>query len=180
MTNSQEWLEIRQPGNVHEAESLDNNCVPETSIHEYHPFVLKSSNLETLVSKLLTGSYLVGGIPGNKNFQELELCIVSSDYGCNAEIKSNCINRNVDYRFRVHSPVQGYLRVVGNQVEVVEDFKRASSLNLYKEVGRALRIEHWAHGKREVLSARYQGGPILLEEPVVNAARQWFELIERN
>ncbi|KAF9283861.1 hypothetical protein BGZ74_001837, partial [Mortierella antarctica] len=97
---------------------LDDHCVPEISIHEYHPFLLKSSNLETLVSKPPTESYLVGGVPGNKDFQELELCIVSSDYECNAEIKSNCIYRDVDYRFRVSSPAQGYLRVVGNQVEI--------------------------------------------------------------
>ncbi|KAF9325022.1 hypothetical protein BG006_011478 [Podila minutissima] len=161
-------------------EYLDDHCVPEISIHEYHPFLLKSSNLETLVSKPPRESYLVGGVPGNKDFQELELCIVSSDYECNAKIKSNCIYRDVDYRFRVHSPLGGYLRVVGNQVEIVKNFKDASILNLYKEAGWGLRIVQRARGELQVFSARYKGGPILLEELVANAARQWFELIERD
>ncbi|KAF9316937.1 hypothetical protein BG003_001375 [Podila horticola] len=169
------------PYNNDDKESLsEHHCVPETSIHEYHPFLLKSSNLKTVVSKQLTDNYLVGGIPENKNFQELELCIVSSDYGCSAEIKSNCIYKDIDYRFRVNAPVQGYLRVVGNQVEIVKDYKKASVLNLYKEPGWGLRIVHWAHGERQVFSARYKGGPILLEDQVSNAARQWFELIESN
>lgn len=158
-----------------------NACVPETTIREYHPFLLKSSNLETLVSKQLAGNYLVGGIPGNKNFQELELCIVSSDYGCNAKIKSNCIYRDIEYRFRVNSPVQGYLRIVNNQVEIVEDFKDASGLTLYREPGWGLRVAHWTrYGERMVFAARYKGGPILMEETVANAERQWFELLERS
>lgn len=81
-----------------------NDCVPETSIREYHPFLLKSSNLDSYVSKMRFDNILVGGFRGNKMFQELELCIVSSEYGCNAEIKSNCIYQNVDYKFRVNSP----------------------------------------------------------------------------
>lgn len=143
--------------------------------------MLKSSNLESLVSKQSANNYLVGGIPGNKNFQGLELCVVSSDYGCSTEIKSNCIYKDVDYKFRVSSPVQGYLRIVGNQVKIVKDFKDASGLTLHREAGWGLRVAHWTpHGELMVFAARYKGGPILLEELVPNAVRQWFELIEKN
>ncbi|KAG0030227.1 hypothetical protein BGZ81_002935 [Podila clonocystis] len=163
--------------NVQSIES--NHCVPETSIREYHPFLLKSSNLHTLVSKMRDDNILVGGIPGNKNFEELELCIASSEYGCNAKIRSNCIYQNVDYRFRVNSPVQGYLRVVGNKIDVVKNFKDASSLNLYKEAGWGLRIAHLKKdGSRIVFSATKEGQPITLEAVSSNAERQWFELIE--
>ncbi|KAG0029390.1 hypothetical protein BGZ82_007977 [Podila clonocystis] len=158
-----------------------NHCVPETSIREYHPFLLKSSNLDTFVSKMRVDNIIVGGIPGNKNFEELELCIASSEYGCNAEIRSNCIYQNVDYRFRVNSPVQGYLRVVGNKVDIVKDFKDASSLNLYKEAGWGLRIAHLKKdGSRIVFSATKEGEPITLEAVASNAERQWFELTESN
>ncbi|KAF9283184.1 hypothetical protein BGZ74_001975, partial [Mortierella antarctica] len=141
--------------------SVDNWCVPETSIREYHPFLLKSSNLETYVSKMRVDNIIVGGMPRNKNFQELELCVVSSEY--------------------VHSPVRGYLRVVGNEVDIVKDFKDASNLNLYKEVGWGLRIAHLKKdGSRVVFSATKEGEPIELEEVVSNAERQWFQLIESN
>jgi len=158
-----------------------NACVPETTIREYHPFLLKSSNLDTYVSKMRIDNILVGGIQGNKNFQELELCIVSSEYGCNAEIKSNCIYQNVEYKFRVNSPVQGYLRIVDNQIDIIEDFEIASNLNLYKEAGWGLRISHVRKdGSRVVFSATEQGEPIELEEPASNVERQWFQIIEWN
>ncbi|KAI9239348.1 MAG: hypothetical protein BYD32DRAFT_411580 [Podila humilis] len=181
-SNTRQVFELLQPNTTgRKVEFFDNACVPETTIREYHPFLLKSSNLGTLISKQLVGNYLVGGIPGNKNFQELELCIVSSDYDCNAKIKSNCIYRDIEYRFRVNSPVQGYLRIVGNQVEIVKDFKNASGLTLYREAGWGLRVAHWTrYGERTVFAARYKGGPILMEEMVANAEHQWFELIERS
>ncbi|KAG0341486.1 hypothetical protein BG005_002936 [Podila minutissima] len=161
--------------------SVDSWCIPETSIREYHPFLLNCSKLEAYVSKMRVDSITVGGMPRNKNFQELELCVVSSEYGCNAEIRSNCIYQHVDYRFRVHSPVRGYLRVVGNEVDIVKDFKDASNLNLYREVGWGLRIAHLKKdGSRVVFSATEEGEPIELEEVVSNAERQWFQLIESN
>ncbi|KAG0093044.1 hypothetical protein BGZ93_006147 [Podila epicladia] len=160
---------------------VDNRCVPQTSIREYHPFLLKSSKLETYVSKMRVDNIIVGGMLGNKNFQELELCIVSSEYGCNSEIRSNCIYQHVDYRFRVNSPLQGYLRVVGNEVDIVKDFKDASNMSLYKEAGWGLRIAHLKKdGSRIVFSATEEGEPIELEEVVSNAERQWFQLIELN
>ncbi|KAF9308706.1 hypothetical protein BG003_010713, partial [Podila horticola] len=174
-------LEAPETVNKNVESFSDNQCVPETSIREYHPFLLKSSNLDTYVSKMRVDNIIVGGIIGNKNFQELELCIASSEYGCNAEIKSNCIYQHVDYRFRVNSPVHGYLRIVENQVEIVADFKDASSLNLYKEAGWGLRIAHLKKdGSRIVFSATEEGESIKLEEMESNAKRQWFQLIESN
>lgn len=158
-----------------------NQCVPETTIREYHPFLLKSSNLDTYVSKEREEDTLVGGVANNKNFQQLRLCIVSSDYGCSTEIQSACIYQNVDYRFRVDGPVKGYLHIEGNQIRIVDDFQEASRLNLYKEAGWGLRIAHIRHdGSRIVFSAKKQGQPITLEEPVTNAARQWFQIVEEN
>ncbi|KAF9316004.1 hypothetical protein BG003_002416 [Podila horticola] len=122
---------------------------------------------------------IIGGILGNKNSQELELCIVSSEYGCNAEIRSSCIYQNIDYRFLVNSPVHGYLRIVENQVEIVKDFKGASSLNLYKEAGWGLRIAHLKKdGSRIVFLASEEGEPFELEE--VESIAKRFQLIEWN
>ncbi|KAF9375330.1 hypothetical protein CPC16_000784 [Podila verticillata] len=154
-------------------------CVPGTSIREYHPFMLKSSNLDSYVSKMRFDNILVGGIRGNKAFQELVLCIVSGELGCNAKTKSNCIYENVEYKFRVNSPIQGYLRIVDNQIDIIEDFDIASSLTLtmYQEAGWGLRIAHVKkNGSRIVFSATEQGEPIELEAPVANAKRQWFQI----
>jgi len=102
------------------------------TLKEYNPFNLKSYNLKSLVSKEIDDSVIVGGVDGDKDFQQLELCIVSSEYGCNTTIPSGCIYENVEYKFKVNSPVQGYLRVVDNKVDIVDNFQEASGLNLYR------------------------------------------------
>ncbi|KAG0324182.1 hypothetical protein BG004_003524 [Podila humilis] len=163
--------------------SHDNQCVPEVSVKEYRPFLLKSSNLNTLVSKPVNNDLIVGGPKSaDKNYKQLELCVVSSDYGCSTGIKSNCIYQDIPYRIRVNSPVEGYLRITGqNTVEIVHSFAEASRLNLYKEAGWGLRIAHLKDdGSRIVFSATKEGYPIVLEEAVTNAARQWFTLIKAN
>ncbi|KAG0331391.1 hypothetical protein BG000_010964 [Podila horticola] len=180
--SGRQWFDLKRTQRINEIESFNRNqCVPETTIREYHPFLLKSSNLDTYVSKEREEDTLVGGVANNKNFQQLRLCIVSSDYGCSTEIQSACIYQNVEYRFRVDGPVKGYLHIEGNQIRIVDDFQEASRLNLYKEAGWGLRIAHMRHdGSRIVFSAKKQGQPITLEEPVTNAARQWFQIVEEN
>ncbi|KAF9430261.1 hypothetical protein BGZ94_007713, partial [Podila epigama] len=159
----------------------DNGCVPETSIKEYHPFYLKSFNLNTLVSKHRDHNLLVGGVSGDKNFEQLELCVVSSDLGCSSEIHSSCIYQNVGYRFHVNAPVKGYLRVSQDLVEIVDSFFDATPMTLYKEAGWGLRISQvFDDGNHIVFSARAKGAPIEMEEPVTNAARQWFEIVEND
>ncbi|KAF9379581.1 hypothetical protein CPC16_010692 [Podila verticillata] len=182
MNNPNQWFGLLPPYEMNEVESFgDNQCVPETSIREYHPFQLKSSNLNTQVSKERDEDILVGGVNGNKNFQQLEMCIASSDLGCSSTIKSACIYQNVEYKFRVNSPTKGYLRIEDNEVKIVKKFEDASGLNLYKEAGWGLRIAHLKKdGTRIVFAAKKQGEPITLEEPVTNAARQWFQIIEAN
>ncbi|KAF9356322.1 hypothetical protein BGX26_005427 [Mortierella sp. AD094] len=157
--------------------AAQNRCIPETSVKEYHPFNLKSSKLNSFVSKEMEDSLIVGGVNGNKNFQQLELCIVSSDFGCDANIPSNCIYENVEYRFRVNQPVKGYLKVVGDVVEIVEDFYEGSGLNLYKEEGWGLRIAHLRYGERTVFATNGGGNPLTLEPARMNDARQWFQIL---
>ncbi|KAG0359596.1 hypothetical protein BG005_000545 [Podila minutissima] len=160
----------------------DNQCVPGVTLKEYHPFHLKSYNLKSLVSKEMDSDTIVGGVPNNKDFEELELCIVSSTYGCSSEIVSNCIYQNVPYRFRVSQPVQGYLRVDGNEVTIVPDYESSSEMNLYKgEANWALRVAHFDdNGVPQVFSAATAGAPIVLEEVVSNKYSQWMEIEEVN
>ncbi|KAG0343302.1 hypothetical protein BG000_000021 [Podila horticola] len=161
---------------------LDNECVPGVSIREYHPFLLKSTLLSSIVSKEVGSSLVVGGINGDKDLKQLELCIVSNDAPCSPLIPSECIHQNGDYRFRVVAPLQGYLSIVNGQVEIVRDFEEASELGLFKEeLDWPLRISGWREdGKRVVLAARERGGPITAERPKTDAVRQWFEIIEAN
>ncbi|KAF9380513.1 hypothetical protein CPB97_008289 [Podila verticillata] len=158
----------------------NNQCVPEVDIREYHPFQLKSWNLDSFLSKHLKSNLLVGGFKyGNKNFEQLEFCIVSSDYGCSTTIESQCIYQNVEYRFRVNGPVQGYLRIEDEQLRIVPDFESASSLNLYKEAGWGLRIAHLnTDGSRSVFETTSPGRAVLLTEFEKDNSRQWFQIIE--
>ncbi|KAG0030230.1 hypothetical protein BGZ81_002938 [Podila clonocystis] len=156
------------------------HCVPEVFIKEYRPFVLVSSKLESRVSRELDDNLLVGGVDGDKSFQQLEFCFASTEYGCSSSVQSSCIYSNVDYRIRVHSPIEGYLRIKdGIFLEIVEDFEAASVLGLYKWVGWGLRIAHKDQdGVRTVLAVGKPGAPVVMELPESNAARQWFELEE--
>ncbi|KAG0331388.1 hypothetical protein BG000_010961 [Podila horticola] len=155
-------------------------CVPEVFIKEYRPFVLVSYKLESRVSRELDDNILVGGVDGDKSFQQLEFCFASTEYGCSSTVQSSCIYPNVEYRMRVHAPIEGYLRIKdGVFLEIVEDFEEGSVLGLYKEIGWGLRIAHKGQdGVRTVLSVDEPGRPAVMELPESNAARQWFELQE--
>ena len=160
----------------------DNQCVPEVDIREYHPFQLKSSNLDSFLSKHIKSNLLVGGFKnGDKNFEQLEFCIVSSDYECSTKIPSSCIYQNVEYRFRVNGPVQGYLSIEDEQLRIVPDFEDASGLNLYKEEGWGLRIAHLnKDGSRSVFETTSPGRAVILTEFETDNSRQWFQIIESN
>jgi len=160
----------------------DDECVPEISLREYQPFLLKSSLLNTIVSKEFDTNLVVGGINGDKDLKQLELCLASTERECSSMVHSDCIYQNQEYRFRVNAPVRGYLRLVNGEVEIVEDFNDASGLSLFKEAGWPLRISgrREKDGKRVVLAASERGGPITVERPKTDAIRQWFEIIEAN
>ncbi|KAG0222208.1 hypothetical protein BGX31_009282 [Mortierella sp. GBA43] len=151
-----------------------DGCVPGVTVREYHPFYLESVKLESLVSKKPEESLVVGGIRGNKEFQQLEVCAVSSDYGCDRNIPSNCIYPDVEYRFRVNSPVRGHLKINDNkELEIVENYSDAPGLNLYRKEGWELRVAHRQEdGSRAVISTNGGGRAITLVEQVKNDARQ--------
>ncbi|KAG0013503.1 hypothetical protein BGZ81_000994 [Podila clonocystis] len=165
-----------------ETESFDNQCVPGISIREYHPFMLKSALLNSIVSKEIDSNLVVGGIEDDKDLKQIELCIVSKDRPCHPLIHSECILQNGDYRFRVEAPLRGYLSIVEGQVEIVRNFEDASALGLFKqEPDWPLRISgRREDGKRIVLAAHMPGGPITVERPKSDAIQQWFEIIEAN
>ncbi|KAG0204384.1 hypothetical protein BGX28_003636 [Mortierella sp. GBA30] len=183
--DARQWFRIIPSQEVNQeplqAPAAPTQCVPETSIKEYHPFELKSSKLNSIISKKIQSNLIVGGVNGNKNYEQLEMCIVSSGYGCDKTIKSHCIYQNVEYRFRVNKPVKGYIKIVGDEMDIVQDFYDASPLNLYKEAGWGLRIAHTkSDGSRSVWATNGGGSPVTLEPVRSNDARQWFQIMESN
>ncbi|KAG0365421.1 hypothetical protein BGX24_004159 [Mortierella sp. AD032] len=151
----------------------DNECLP-GGLKEYQTFQIKSYNLNSLMSKESDTNVVVAGVPGNKMFQDLELCIVSSEAECNPPFPTHCVYDNVEYRIRVNGPVQGYFRVVGNGVVIVPDFLDASGLNLQQiATVAALRVGYKYDGKTHVFSTPRAGYPIVIEEPVSNKISQW-------
>ncbi|KAG0030229.1 hypothetical protein BGZ81_002937 [Podila clonocystis] len=155
-----------------------NKCLPSGSVKEYQTFQLKSYNLRSIVSKEPHDNILVAGIRGNKMLQELEMCIVSTDGECNPPYPTNCIYENVEYRFRVNGPTEGYLRISDNFVEIVDDFSQASPLNLQMmNEYAALRVGYKDHhNEMQVFSAPRAGQPIVVEKAVANKVSQWMEL----
>ncbi|KAF9961659.1 hypothetical protein BGZ70_008232, partial [Mortierella alpina] len=158
--------------------STPNQCVPETSIKEYRPFTLLSSKLDTFVSRPFNFPFLVGGVTGSKAFQQLEFCIVSTEHECSKTIDSNCIFENVEYRFRVNGPVEGYLKIDGDLLRVVSSFEEASGLNLYKKAGWGLRVAHVRGDFMTVLATNGAGAVLNMEKFKENDARQWFQIVE--
>ncbi|KAF9105080.1 hypothetical protein BGX27_009818 [Mortierella sp. AM989] len=159
--------------------AAQTKCLPDTNIKEYHPFYLKSYKLDSYVSKEIEHDRLVGGINGNKNFQQLELCVVSSEHGCDRDIAANCIYENVDYRFRVHKPSKGYIKIKGDKLEIVDNFRDASPMNMFKREGRGMRIGHFDRGgSRSVLATNGGGKPLIMEDMVMDEHRQWFQLVD--
>ncbi|KAG0042042.1 hypothetical protein BGZ83_000982 [Gryganskiella cystojenkinii] len=155
--------------------SADNKCLPSDSVKEYETFTLKSVNLRTVVSKN-DDNILVGGVAGNNLFQELELCVVSTDAECNPPYPTNCIYENVEYRFRVNHPIKGYLRVVDDEVVIVPNFSQASGLNLHQISGWYLRVGYKHNGLLQVFSAPRAGNPIVVEEAAFNRQAQYMEI----
>ncbi|KAF9315699.1 hypothetical protein BG003_002742 [Podila horticola] len=137
--------------------SRDNKCLPIGNVKEYQTFEIRSMNLNTIISKERDDNIVM--------FQELELCVVSTDAECNPLYPTNCIYENVDYRFRVNGPIKGYLRVVGNEVEIVPHFSQASDLSLIHIPSEGhLRIGHRSRtGELQAFSARRAGHPIVIE-----------------
>ncbi|KAG0340178.1 hypothetical protein BG000_000490 [Podila horticola] len=155
-------------------------CIPETNIQEYHPFQLLSIDLRTYLSKHINSNLLVGGfLGGNKYFQQLEFCIVSTDEECSIAIPSDCIYQGVEYRFRVYGPVQGYLQIEDEQLRIVPDFEDASSLSLFRGKDGGLRIDHQSpDGSRSVLQTGAAGRAVILNKYEQYNGRQYFEIME--
>ncbi|KAG0010062.1 hypothetical protein BGZ82_003713 [Podila clonocystis] len=160
--------------------SLDpNECIPETNIKEYHPFLLKSYGLDILLSKHINSNLLVSGFPSrSKYFQELEFCIVSTDDECTTDIAANCIYEGVEYRFRVNNPIQGYLSIEDEQVRIVPDFKDASGLNLYRGADGGMHVAHRnPDGSRSVFETGTPGRAVVVTELELHNYKQWFQII---
>lgn len=156
-------------------------CIRETNVKEYQLFELQSNALKSIVSRQLTDNMLVGGVPGSKNLQQLQFCVVTSDTECSPSFTSDCIRRDKDYRFRVGGPIQGYLHIEGSVIRIVRDYYQASVLTLYGEAGWGLRVEQvHCGGTRSVFATTQPGAPIRLEHPQSNNANQWFKFLEVN
>lgn len=156
-------------------------CVPEVAIKEYESFELYSYDLNSVVSKERIYNVLVGGEFGNKNLQQLQLCIVSTDTECNPEYKTNCIYEDVQYRYRVHSPIKGYLRIQDGLVRIVYNFEDATGLNLLSDENRGLRIaKKNKGGSVSVLATTAAGEPLTLEGAKKPTDSQYFALAKPN
>lgn len=155
-------------------------CISGINVKEYHPFYLESVQLGSPISKRFQLTKVVGGDRYNRYLRHLQFCAASTDFKCDNHIPSDCIHDDVGYRFRVHGPgkEKGYLKIEGDELDIVENFDDGSVLNVYSEEGSGLMIVHTeSDGSQRVFTTNGGGQPITLEKPVHDDARQWFDII---
>ncbi|KAF9979263.1 hypothetical protein BGZ73_002532 [Actinomortierella ambigua] len=162
----------------------DNKCIPELNIKEYESFNLRSSNLNTYLSTQphAMPKLLIAGTSTSVDANTLEMCVASTNGKCNPSYPTNCIYDNVDYYFRVEKPLVGYLRLeshpqIGQKITITQDYRQATLLNFYKEAGWGLRIaKRMSNGDRLVFETAAKGQPLVLNKPVKDNSRQWFNV----
>ncbi|KFH65882.1 hypothetical protein MVEG_07985 [Podila verticillata NRRL 6337] len=161
--------------------TVDNiKCIPQISIKEYEAFELYSYNLDSFVSKKFNQDVLVGGIFGSKLLQQLQFCIVSTDTECNPAYPTNCIYENTQYRYRVHGPEKGYLRVQNGLVRIVPDFEDGTLLTMLWDENRGVRIAKRNKGSVSVLATTRPGEHLTLEGENKPTDSQFFALATIN
>ncbi|KAG0287193.1 hypothetical protein BGZ96_008872 [Linnemannia gamsii] len=160
--------------------TMQNECIPGVSVKEYHPFRLVSTPFQAGVSKLNNSNRVIAAYSSQGDATVLDLCVVSSELGCMAGMPSNCIYDNVEYRFRVESPVKGYLKVEGDGVIVVDSFHEGSGLNFFKlSPDAGLMIAHMVDGEPLVFQT-HSSRQITLNPPVKGTAAQLFTIVIPN
>ncbi|KAF9370921.1 hypothetical protein CPB97_002374, partial [Podila verticillata] len=156
---------------------VDNiKCIPQIHIKEYEAFELYSYSLDSFVSKKFNQHVLVGGIFGNKLLQQLQFCIVSTDTECNPAYPTNCIYENTQYRYRVHGPEKGYLRVQDGLILIVPDFEDGTLLSMLWDENRGIRIAKQNKRSVSVLATTSPGAPLTLEGENKPTDSQFFAL----
>ncbi|KAG0014928.1 hypothetical protein BGZ82_001588, partial [Podila clonocystis] len=176
--NGRQWFDLVQSQEMNnDIESNSNRCIPKVAIKEYESFELYSYDLGSFVSKEHNYNVLVGGDAHNKNLQQLQFCVVSSDHHCDPTFKTNCIYENVQYRYRVRGPEKGYLRIQDGLIRIVPNFDDATELNLLWDENRGLRIaKQNKGGSVSVLATTVPGQPLTLEGAKKPTDRQFFAL----
>lgn len=159
----------------------DYKCLSDTQIKEYHPFQLFSYDLDNYVSKKINSNLLVGGVNGDKTFQQLQLCVVSLDSEeCTTAVPSACIYQDVSYLIRVLKPSKGYLRTNGDLVNIVKYGSEASYFRLSRGDDWGLRIAPVrGHGSQgSVLATTKAGKPISVKQHKLEDISQAFDLVK--
>ncbi|KAG0335465.1 hypothetical protein BG004_008436 [Podila humilis] len=164
-----------RPGMRHEKFS-SNDCIPGVDVQLYESFHLKSTALGTVVSRAHEGFDLVGGVDGDKNFQQLEMCFIMLHGACNPPTPVTCLALNRYYRIKVLAPVEGYLRAVGGTVRIVPNFLDGTLFSLIKEDGWGLHIAQVNDDPFGVLETSGKGNTINLSPYIENTAEQSFTI----
>jgi hypothetical protein len=125
-------------------------------------------------SRLVNTNLLRLAYSSETNYQFLEFCVVSTDHDCVPGMPSNCIYDNVEYRFRVHSPIKGYLKVVNGEVVIVDSYNEASGLN-FLNTGDGLKISYKDRGELFVFKANINR-ITTIERPDKSSAYQKFAI----
>lgn len=111
-------------------------CVADTDIKEYQTFQLLNHRLDSFVSKLIDKNLIVAGVSGDKIFQQLEFCFVTTEGECNPPSPTNCLLEDGYYRMRVHSPVQGYVDMDRDgYLRIIQEFCYAYGVSVLKAEG---------------------------------------------
>ncbi|KAG0015914.1 hypothetical protein BGZ81_011481 [Podila clonocystis] len=172
--NKRQVFELIPSNRVSEKESV-SECLPDTDVSEGMPFLVKNYALNSVVSIKHGNHILVGGIDGNRNFEEVEFNVRPFNGQMNT---GHCLREDFDYRFEVRvGHIRGYLQVQHDLLVIVRDSDEASPLYFHKSSGQGLRIAEMTPRGPRVITNEYSGMPLVFERPESKNVGQVFELI---
>ncbi|KAF9198440.1 hypothetical protein BGZ59_004626, partial [Podila verticillata] len=148
-----------------------HKCLPDNYAREFQPFVVRNHQFDGFLSKLSNSNYVIGGEMHNRDSKPLKFVVGSYDQD-DLKAPGDCIQEDFEYKFEVIEPQQGFLRLEGQRLIVVESEKDATLLYFHKSASQGVRIAQKTPIGPMAVAVTFPGGPTTLERPESKNERQ--------
>ncbi|KAF9584882.1 hypothetical protein BGW38_004803 [Lunasporangiospora selenospora] len=152
-------------------------CVPGETLKEGQIFKLKSTELDTIVSK--AGDNIVGGRKGDKGLLDVELCFVASPFesSCTSEGNAECVKKDTDYYVRVNQPGDWFITVNNDKIGITDNIWTLVLFSLHKGANGGLRVSRNLWWTFVAWTTNGAGQQITTEFIKKNDPRQYFTVV---
>ncbi|KAG0328291.1 hypothetical protein BG004_002570, partial [Podila humilis] len=157
---------------------------------EYQVFQLQSKYLRSYLSREIGEDVLVSGDEYDDFYERLDFCFVTDENPCSPSsinattttiTTTDCVQKRKEYRIKITRPIQGYLHVTNDGVDIVPTFERATGFRPFVDVALSgLRIGYFKKGYiRADITGIEQGAPVKLARPEQKSPYQVFKVERR-